>query len=47
MARTAKARHLMLTHLWPSLDPVASVEEGSDAFGRAVVLAAPHLTTHI
>ena len=47
MAREARARHLMLTHLWPGLDPVASVEEGSEAFGHAVVLAAPHVTTHI
>ena len=47
MARDAKARRLVLTHLWPGLDPVASVEEGSDAFGHAVVLAAPHVTTHI
>jgi ribonuclease BN (tRNA processing enzyme) len=46
-ARAAKARRLMLTHLWPTLDPVASVEEGSDAFGRAVTLAAPHLVTRI
>jgi ribonuclease BN (tRNA processing enzyme) len=46
-ARTAGARHLMLTHLWPTLDPIASVEEGSEAFGKAVVLAAPHLVTHI
>lgn len=47
MARAARARHLMLTHLWPTLDPVASVDEGSEAFGRAVVLAAPHLVTHV
>ena len=46
-ARAAKARKLMLTHLWPTIDPVASVEEGSEAFGRAVTLAAPHLVTHI
>ena len=46
-ARAAKARRLMLTHLWPTVDPVASVEEGSEAFGRAVSLAAPHLVTHI
>jgi ribonuclease BN (tRNA processing enzyme) len=46
-ARAAKARRLMLTHLWPTLDPVASVEEGSEAFGHAVTLAAPHLVTHI
>jgi len=47
MAANARARHLMLTHLWPTLDPVASVEEGSEAFGRPVVLAAPHLVTHV
>ncbi len=46
-ARAARARRLMLTHLWPTLDPVASVEEGSDAFGHAVTLAAPHLVTHL
>jgi ribonuclease BN (tRNA processing enzyme) len=46
-AHAARARHLMLTHLWPAVDPIASVEEGSEAFGKAVVLAAPHLVTHI
>jgi ribonuclease BN (tRNA processing enzyme) len=46
-ARAAHARRLMLTHLWPTLDPLASVEEGSEAFGHAVSLAAPHLVTHI
>ena len=46
-ARAARARRLMLTHLWPTLDPVASVEEGSEAFGHAVTLAAPHLVTHL
>jgi len=46
-ARAAKARRLMLTHLWPTLDPVASVEEGSEAYGHAVTLAAPHLITRI
>jgi ribonuclease BN (tRNA processing enzyme) len=46
-ARAARAKELMLTHLWPSLDPVASVEEAADAFGKTVVLAAPHLVTHV
>jgi len=46
-ARDAGARRLMLTHLWPALDPIASVEEGSEGFGKAAVLAAPHLVTHI
>jgi ribonuclease BN (tRNA processing enzyme) len=47
LARAAGARELMLTHLWPSIDPVASVEEASEAYGRVVVLAAPHLVTHV
>jgi ribonuclease BN (tRNA processing enzyme) len=46
-AREAGARRLMLTHLWPRLDPVTSVEEGSDAFGESVTLAAPHLITRV
>jgi ribonuclease BN (tRNA processing enzyme) len=46
-ARDAGARHLVITHLWPTLDPVASVEEASDAYGDAVTLAAPHSVMHI
>jgi ribonuclease BN (tRNA processing enzyme) len=46
-AREARARKLMITHLWPTLDPVASAEEASEAFGGAVTLAAPHLSTHV
>lgn len=46
-AREARARRLMLTHLWPRLDPIASVEEGSEAFGEPVTLAAPHLVTRV
>lgn len=46
-AREAGARALMLTHLWPGLDPAASVVEGSLAFGRDVLLAAPHQRTRI
>jgi ribonuclease BN (tRNA processing enzyme) len=46
-ARAAGARRLMLTHLWPGLDPTASVVEGSEAFGREVMLAAPHQRTRI
>jgi ribonuclease BN (tRNA processing enzyme) len=41
-ARAAGARRLVLTHLWPGLDPTASAVEGSEAFGRAVTLAAAH-----
>ena len=47
LARSAGARRLMLTHLWPGLDPTASVVEGSEAFGREVLLAAPHQRTRI
>jgi ribonuclease BN (tRNA processing enzyme) len=47
LAREAQARRLMITHLWPTIDPIASVEEASEAFGREVSLAAPHLSTHV
>jgi ribonuclease BN (tRNA processing enzyme) len=46
-AREAGARRLMLTHLWPRVDPRRTVAEGSDAFGEAVTLAAPHLTMRV
>jgi ribonuclease BN (tRNA processing enzyme) len=46
-ARVARARRLILTHLWPKVDPVTSVEEGSEAYGAPVTLAAPHLITRI
>lgn len=46
-AREAAARRLMITHLWPRLDPVVSVQEASDAFGAPATLAAPHLTTRV
>jgi ribonuclease BN (tRNA processing enzyme) len=47
LARDAQARRLMITHLWPTIDPLASVEEASEGFGRDVSLAAPHLSTHV
>jgi ribonuclease BN (tRNA processing enzyme) len=47
MARAASARRLMVTHLWPTLDPAVSVAEATDAFGAPVVLAAPHLSITI
>ena len=46
-ARQARARRLVLTHLWPGLDPLASAVEGSEAFGEDVTLAAPHERTRI
>lgn len=39
-ARAAGAGRLVLTHLWPTLDPSVSRDEGSEAFGAAVEVAA-------
>ncbi|MGH9225067.1 MAG: MBL fold metallo-hydrolase [Acidimicrobiales bacterium] len=39
-ARAAGVRRLVLTHLWPTLDPERSRSEGSAAFGRPVEVAA-------
>jgi len=39
-ARAAGVRRLVLTHLWPTLDPERSRAEGSAAFGRPVEVAA-------
>jgi ribonuclease BN (tRNA processing enzyme) len=44
-ARQAKAQRLVLTHLWPLIDPGLSAEEGAEAFGGPVTLAAPHMVT--
>ena len=38
-ARAAGAGRLVLTHLWPTLDPERSRDEGSEAFGSAVEVA--------
>jgi ribonuclease BN (tRNA processing enzyme) len=46
-AREAGASRLILTHLWPMLDRVASVREGAEAFGEPVTLATPHLVTRV
>ena len=39
-ARAASAGRLVLTHLWPTLDPVQAQREGAEAFGSAVEVAA-------
>lgn len=39
-ARAAGAARLVLTHLWPTLDPDRAREDGADAFGAPVELAA-------
>lgn len=46
-ARAAGAGALMLTHLWPEVDPKASQAEGSHAFGAPVTLARPDLTVTV
>jgi len=38
-ARAAGAGRLVLTHLWPTLDPEVSRAEGADAFGAPVEVA--------
>ncbi len=38
-ARAAGARRLVLTHLWPTLDPEQARVEGSEAFGSDVEVA--------
>ncbi len=42
-ARAAAAQRLVLTHLWPEVDPAVISEEGSEAFGAEVTLAAVDL----
>jgi ribonuclease BN (tRNA processing enzyme) len=47
LARGARARRLMITHIWPLLDPAVSVCQSTEAFGGPVLLAAPHLSVHV
>lgn len=42
MARRAGAGRLVLTHLWPTVDPAASVAEAEAAYGAPVTLAVMH-----
>jgi len=46
-AREARAQRLILTHLWPFIDRDAVLQEGAEAFGDSVTLAAQHLVTTI
>jgi len=46
-ARAAGAQQLMLTHLWPRVDPWVVDREGSEAFGAPVTLAAVDLTVTV
>lgn len=46
-AKSAKARRLVLTHLWPLVDPQLIVAEATGAFGAPVELATPGLVATI
>lgn len=47
LARTAGVHRLMITHIWPMLDPSRSVAEAEDTFGRPVSLAVPGITVKV
>ena len=47
LARKVGAVKLMLTHIWPTLDPGRSVAEAEETFGKAVHLAVPGVRTRI
>ncbi len=46
-ARSARARRLMITHLWPTIDPAASVAEAVASFGGPVELARTNETYQV
>ncbi len=46
-ARAARARRLVLTHIWPTCDPERSRSEGSDGYGAPADVAAVHDTYSI
>lgn len=46
-ARAARAERLVLTHLWPEVDPAVIDAEGSEAFGAEVTLAAVDLVVPV
>lgn len=47
IARENRAEALMLTHIWPALDPGLSVQEAEQVFGRPVGLAVPGMIVNI
>lgn len=47
IARREAVRRLMLTHVWPFLDPARSVEEAEATFGKPVAVAVPGLRTKV
>lgn len=42
MARSAGARRLVLTHIWPGSDPAVHSSNGEAAYGAAVTIASPN-----
>lgn len=47
IARDQMVDRLMITHVWPFLDPGRSVDEAEATFGRPVGLAAPGMTVKV
>lgn len=47
IARRADAGTLLLTHIWPSLDPDRSLQEAEFTFGKPVSLAVPGLVSSV
>ena len=47
IAREAGAGDLMLTHIWPTLDPERSVQEAENTFGKPVSLAVPGMAVKV
>jgi ribonuclease BN (tRNA processing enzyme) len=43
-AREARVRQLVVTHFWPTSDPLRHEDEAADAFGRSVGIAVPGKT---
>lgn len=46
-ATKAKAKRLMLTHIWPQLDPKKSVEIASKHFSGEILVATDHLSVDL
>lgn len=47
IARRVGVQSLILTHIWPALDPGRSVQEAEETFGRPVRLAVPGMALDV
>ncbi len=47
IARRAGVEKLMVTHIWPALDPERSVQEAEHTFGKQVSLAVPGMVVRV